>query len=237
MEYSNEEYCDMLLIYGEYGQRSELAAREYARRFPHHRAPSPRVFTRLINRARQTGSLVPNRRDIGGRNYEAYTIQNEEAVLACFNQDPCTSIRTISRTLNLSRNTVQRILKANTMHAYHYTKVQNLWPQDYIRRVNFCTWFLEQEEAEPGFVHKIMFTDESLFTREGIFNIHNYHVWANENPHVTMPRNFQRRFKINLWAGIFNNRIVRYLLFLILLNENIFNSFILVKQKSLIEMY
>ncbi|XP_011878323.1 PREDICTED: uncharacterized protein LOC105567789 [Vollenhovia emeryi] len=114
MEYLNEEYCDMFLIYGEYGQNSEMAAREYARRFPHRRAPYPRVFTRLINRVRQTGSVMPNRQDDGaGRYYEAYSVENEEAVLACFNEDPCTSIRMISRTLNLSKTTVHRILKNN----------------------------------------------------------------------------------------------------------------------------
>ena len=68
---------------------------------------------------------------------------------------------------------VQLILKENKMHAYHFTKVQNLLPQDYARRINFCTWLLAQE---PDYTETILFTDESCFTREGSFNTHNSHI-------------------------------------------------------------
>lgn len=40
------------------------------------------------------------------------------------------------------------------------------------------------------FVHKIMFIGELLFIRDKLFNIHNYHVWTNDNPYNMMPRNF-----------------------------------------------
>jgi len=53
-----------------------------------------------------------------------------------------------------------------------------------------------------------MFSDESYFIREGIFNRRNYHIWANENPHEYLPINSQHRFNINLWAGIVDNILV-----------------------------
>jgi len=31
----------------------------------------------------------------------------------------------------------------------------------------------------------VIFSDESLFTREGIFNSHNMHLWSDENARVT----------------------------------------------------
>jgi primase-polymerase (primpol)-like protein len=36
------------------------------------------------------------------------------------------------------------------MHAYHYTKVQHLLPEDYAPRVEFCTWLLEQHAENPN---------------------------------------------------------------------------------------
>lgn len=72
--------------------------------------------------------------------------------------------------------TVQRILKEHRLHAYHFVKVQNLLPENYGCRVNFCTWLLAKEEEQPGFSHSILFTDESCFTCEDSFNVHNSHI-------------------------------------------------------------
>jgi hypothetical protein len=56
------EYAVMLILYGECGRNAREDAREYAIRFP-QRFPHPNynvlVFLRLVNRARDTGSLVP----------------------------------------------------------------------------------------------------------------------------------------------------------------------------------
>jgi hypothetical protein len=55
MPYSNEEYLDMVLLYGERNQNAAAAAEEYAARFPNRRRPNPHVILRLISRARHTG--------------------------------------------------------------------------------------------------------------------------------------------------------------------------------------
>jgi hypothetical protein len=31
----------------------------------------------------------------------------------------------------------------------------------------------------------ILWSDKAAFTREGVFNSHNSHLWAQNNPHVT----------------------------------------------------
>jgi hypothetical protein len=48
--------AEMLILYGECGRKAREDAREYAIRFPH---PNYNVFLRLVNRARDIGSLVP----------------------------------------------------------------------------------------------------------------------------------------------------------------------------------
>jgi hypothetical protein len=46
-----------------------------------------------------------------------------------------------------------------------------------------------------------------MFGREGCFNAHNGHVWAEENPHALFHRGFQERFSINLWADLLVDRV------------------------------
>jgi hypothetical protein len=55
---------------------------------------------------------------------------------------------------------------------------------------------------------KILRTDEAQFTRAGIVNFHNIHIWDNQNPNAIRPKNFQREFSVNVWAGVFRNRLI-----------------------------
>jgi hypothetical protein len=96
---------------------------------------------------------------------------------------------------DISKNSTQRILKDNRQHAYHYTRVQNLLPEDLPLRVQFCEWLLQQHEANPNL---------NVFSQE---TEHNYHVWADENPRAIHVNAFQHRFNINLWAGILGDSL------------------------------
>jgi hypothetical protein len=39
-------------------------------------------------------------------------------------------------------------------------------------------------------------------------NLHNLHIWAEENPHPTRSSTFQHRFCVNVWAGIVDDRLI-----------------------------
>jgi hypothetical protein len=211
--FSSEEYTEMLIIYGESGRNANAAERLYRERFPNRLHPSSNVILRLINRVRNSGSVVPNRKGVGGIDRTVRTPNTEDEVLETFNEDGTRSIRNVANTMGLTKSTVQRILRDNRMHAYHYTKVQHLLPEDYAPRVEFCTWLLEQHAENPIFLKKILFTNESYFSRQGTFNSHNFHVWATENPHEVFIRSFQNRFSINLWAGILGDSLLSIPLF------------------------
>ncbi|KAJ4449999.1 hypothetical protein ANN_01406 [Periplaneta americana] len=49
---------------------------------------------------------------------------------------------------------------------------------------------------------------EAQFTRDGITNFHNQHVWAYKNPRATVPSHHQVRFSLNMWADIIGDRLV-----------------------------
>ena len=54
-----------------------------------------------------------------------------------------------------------------------------------------------------NFHQTILFTDEA-----GIFVSHNFHEYAEENPHAKVVNHFQREFRVNVWARIINNFVV-----------------------------
>lgn len=75
-------------------------------------------------------------------------------------------------------------------------------------RLNFCQRMINLTENDPRFLRKICWTDESKFDQNGITNYHNLHYWADENPHFKRPVNNQRRFSINVWCGVIDNRLL-----------------------------
>ena len=99
-------------------------------------------------------------------------------------------------------STVWRILHKDWLYPYHLQRVQGLKPEDLPRLVKFCQWCLKQCVQHPQFLWKLLFTDEAMFTWDGIFNFHNVHIWAHVSPHAIQEARHQTTFSINVWAGI-----------------------------------
>ena len=94
------------------------------------------------------------------------------------------------------------------MHPFHVQCVQALQLDDYAIRITFAQWYLEKYATDPFFPEKMLFSDEAFFTREGIFNTHNAHMWAEENPHATQRRAAQTRFSVIVWVGIIGDHLI-----------------------------
>jgi hypothetical protein len=47
-----------------------------------------------------------------------------------------------------------------------------------------------------------------MFTRDGIFNFHNVHIWAHANPHVVREARHQTTFSINVRTCIVGDRLI-----------------------------
>jgi hypothetical protein len=61
---------------------------------------------------------------------------------------------------------------------------------------------------EPDFLNHVPWIDKAGFMRVGVMNLHNLHVWAEENPHPTRSSSFQHRFSVNVWAGIVDDHLI-----------------------------
>lgn len=108
MPFSNEEAVDLIDVYFQCFQNSAIAERQYALRYPNRRHYGRRVFPRLVQRLRDTGSF---RRPIFRRHRNGRTEQNVINVLAYIEFDPHVSTRILSFDLGISRTTVQNILQ------------------------------------------------------------------------------------------------------------------------------
>lgn len=206
--YTAAEYFDMVLYYGRANHDAQEASNIFRQEHPNRDFyPNRKTILRAIHRLRETGNIMPNHQNAGAPR-RARNPRNEERILDFVNQNPEEGIRGMARQLNLSYGTVQRTLKAERLHAFHYTKVQDLKRTDYRKRVTFCRWILRVNRRNPNLLRRILFTDESHFGRCGTWNSHNSHYWSSENPHLTTPRSFQERFTINIWVGLINNRMV-----------------------------
>lgn len=86
--------------------------------------------------------------------------------------------------------------------------VSGLVEGDQERRLQFCRFLLHSDVDNNEFLKTILWTDESKFTREGIFNQHNLHRWESQNPHATRVTSHQHKFSVNVWAGVIGRNLI-----------------------------
>lgn len=204
--FSNAEYADIVFMYGRADGNGSLARRMYQERYPNRRVPHVRVFYNTFRRLSESGI----HRAEPGVNPGRHSTSTEEDILAAFEADPGTSVRVIARNLNISQWKVWKTLNSNNRYPFHGTGVQGLEEQDPHRRIELCRWLLNGDIENAWFLKSILWTDESKFSREGITNFHNLHQWANKdnNPHWKKQVTFQRKFSVNVWAGVIGRTLI-----------------------------
>lgn len=202
----NSEKVDMLLIYGECLRNPRAAAALYAQRYENRYHPCANSFRYLEKQLRNTGQMNNNKK----RRREK-TVRNEENninVIANVEAYPHSSIKCIAANVGISSSSVQRILKTHKYHPYKVNLVQNLRPGDDERRLEFVAWLSATYYYDFAILQKILWTDESRFTNNGIMNRHNYNFWSDSNPNEMRERNFQYKWGINVWCGIVGSHLV-----------------------------
>lgn len=202
--FTNREYANIHFVYGFCNGNSVAAAAEYRMRFPNARHPSPAVFRRVHHLFSENG---PARRREQNRNNNVLRRNTTRRVLQLFEETRSMSIRRATRLLNIPRVTIWKTLHRDRQRAFHLHPVQALHPGDSERRLEYSNFIINSLNNNAHFLRQILWTDEAHFTRRGVINFHNLHLWAHENPHGIRPRNFQEEFSVNVWIGIYNNRI------------------------------
>lgn len=176
----------------------------YINRYPEKRQPGKSIFRRLEQNLKQYGSF---KKPVNNRNRPGNNEHLNNVVLSVI-ENPGTSTRIIEKNTGVPKSTSQRILSKLKFHPYKFKICQGLRPGDDERRRTFCEWYTRQCGVDVQFPSKVIWTDESTVTNNGIFNRRNTHYWSQKNPLERKTARHQHRFGFNMWAGIFGTRII-----------------------------
>lgn len=199
--YTSVQRTDMVAFY--FTSQSTVQTQTLFReRYPDCPTPTRALINRTVQNLRDYGQFsVPvhaQDRSRWPRHSEAFRTR----IFRYFSRHPEASTRDAAARFGTSQFFIWKLLNAAGLHPFHFQKVQDIVLADYPRRVQFCRWVLQNLHLN------ILWSDEATFTRVGLFNVHNEHLWCEANPHATRRDSFQSRFSVNVWAGILNNHLI-----------------------------
>lgn len=209
MSLSEEERIIILMMRG-YGDR-QRSFREVQTLFnDEYRVGTSGIslgtISKTIKRFSETGSVKDRPRC--GRPRTTTNPDIAVEVIQSFVEEPHTSIRKASQAHDISRRSIQRILKTAQFHPFKIKLVQELLEDDFDRRLEFCETFMEMIDEDPHLLDRVVFSDEATFFLNGNVNRHNFRYWSDENPHWTSESKTQYPEKLNVWAGIMGNQVI-----------------------------
>lgn len=215
INYDARELCEMILLYGEARGNSVRALNLYRERFPNRMHPANgRVIVNALQRVRDNQPIVGRVQPAQGP-AAAFNVRLrlalERRLLQHFRERPTTSTRRAGLIFGVNNSIVYKVLKKNKKHPYKFLKVQALLQRDYLVRQVYCEWFMAQchgNRRDITFAQNVIWTDESTFTNNGLWNPKNTHYWSTENPRLMRQTAHQYRFSVNVWAAIHGNTII-----------------------------
>ena len=185
-------------IFFEYGKNYSKSASIFNERFQNRASVQRKTVKRIIQKWKSTNSLCDIK--LLHRARPVTEGVTSEDVLTNISQNNRTSLRNIARDCQASKSSVYRVLKTNGYKPYRDIQVQKLQDNDPSRRATYCSWLLNHVD-----VWNILFTDEAIFTLDGI--ISQCRIWATENPLETNPSHTLHSPKLMVWAGIMGTHV------------------------------
>ncbi|KAJ8943804.1 hypothetical protein NQ318_020876 [Aromia moschata] len=134
----------------------------------------------LLRRLSETGNDQRVAHIVGGHGYNP---DMEEEILRRLDEDPTKKQSAIAADLHVSQWKVWSVIHRNGLEEY-----------DPARRVQFYRFLLNTDAEDANFSTRILWTDESKFSRKGVTNFHNLHYWTEENSRLIRQTSFQRKF-------------------------------------------
>lgn len=173
--------------------------------FPDDAVPARQTIYRLSSKFEETGSVDDSPRS--GRPQSVTTDDNTDLVSENFRRNPHASQRRAARELNISRSSLQRIMKELKLKPYKPRLVQALNEDDPDRRLEFCEWFLDAADQDPTLLDQILWSDEATFYLNGHVNRHNCVYWSDTNPHYVIEQELNAP-GVTVWRGIWSHGVV-----------------------------
>ena len=208
---------EIIFLYGHHRLQNDAyrkTAVAFNRANPGHHLAHSAVF-RLIKHFKSTGSV----KDLPRKAVRTVTNRNTTIdVCAMFRDNPRLSTRSAATESNISRHSIQRILKSQKFKPYKNFLSQVLKPGDSAIRNEFCVNMLQRFNQNANMVGNIIFSDECVFYLSGNVNQQNCRFWDTENPHLVIPAKEQGSPRVMVWCGLSSMRLFGPFFFI---NENI----------------
>ncbi|XP_023311368.1 uncharacterized protein LOC108904994 [Anoplophora glabripennis] len=165
---------------------------------------SQSTISRIEAKWRETGTV----KDLGKPGRPGVPNDKKLDILVSLNENPNLSSTQLALDNTVHRSTVTKFLKKEKWHPYKIQLLQELLEDDPDRRNEFCQTMTERTDNNPRLVKQICFSDEATFCLNGEVNRQNFRYWAPANPHWFTESHSQYNEKVNVWAGIINNRVI-----------------------------
>ena len=85
-------------------------------------------------------------------------------------------------------------LSEDRMQPHPLQTAQPMTTEDYLSRLNFGRWYLQETAANQNFLADVSLTDEATFILFGMFEIYNFQLQPHDNPHGTIAHAYQESF-------------------------------------------
>jgi transposase len=194
---SSSEKIEIVKWYAIYHNAAEVA-RQFQYRYDQI-PPSRKHILDLVRKFDETGNVQDA--VISGRPISVSTDENKEHVRAALEESPDTSTRRASLELNLSRNSLRRMMKELGLKPYRPQLLHALNDDDPDRHCEFADIFLNLLADNSSLPNRIIWTDEATFKLNGHVNRHNFFYYVVENPHIVITHEINVP-GIIVWAGI-----------------------------------
>ena len=178
--------------------------RRFGTQFPDVGLPNRDTVRRLVNRFRETGSVLDKKPKVTKR---VLTEEKIHQIGERLEQTPTKSLRRLAQETGVSKASALRATKLLGLKPYRITVVHELRPRDPEMRLRFCNWMLQN--VNNGIIDPclIWFTDEAWFHLNGYVLSQNNRYWSHENPHRIheIPLHDER---IGVWCAVNGFRII-----------------------------
>lgn len=66
----------------------------------------------------------------------------------------------------------------------------------------------DKDAGRPGFLNKVIWSDEASFSRNSQVNLHNAHYWSDSNPYWVLQTQHQYQWSFSVWCGLFDGSLI-----------------------------
>ena len=181
--------------------------RRWPNQWPNVPPPSREAIIKNYRKFGREGTCHNLNKGRSGRRPTVMTQANKDLVRRSLQQNGRRSCR--RNGVHLTRSSFNRIVKEIKFHPYVLVKKQKLQNRDPARRLTFCNWFRNMNNA--NFLSNLIISDEAIFSMNSDVNTRNviyYSAHGNGHPDDHYVEFEQGADQVMVWMGLTGNGLV-----------------------------